>query len=188
MSPRTGVLAGAAVSGWAALLVVAAQPASAGRASVTALAAALAVPLLWAPQRVLYALVPLLVGLVCVLLAATGTSTAAAATAGVLLLVHVLLADLAADAVGASPGAVRAALGEVVPALVTGAVAVVPVALAVALSTGVAGPVGAVLRAAAPFLLALGLASRRPLWEWVPQRSGVSALTRRYLDRLASQR
>ena len=38
---------------------------------------------------------------------------------------------------------------------------------------------------AALLLAAVGLGSRRPSWEWLPPRSGLSALTRRYLDRSA---
>jgi hypothetical protein len=195
MSPRDGVLAGAAVSGWAALLLLATTADDTGSTAVVAGAVgALAVPLLWAPHRALPAIVPLLVGLLCVVLGATGTSPFAAAAVGVLLLVHVLLADLAADAVGSSARAVRAALAELAPAVAVGTVAAVVLAVVVGTLPVLPAPVGTALRTAAPFLvlaaavLALGLASRRPSWDWVPQRAGLSALTRRYVDRLARER
>jgi hypothetical protein len=195
MSARTGLLAGAAVSAWSALLLATLAAGEPARlVSAVVVVAALAVPLLWAPLRVLHSAVPLLVGLVCVVLAAGGSSPAAAGLTGVLLLAHVLLADLAADAVGASAPAVRAALAELAPALLVGAVTALLLVAGVAVAGDLPGRVGTALRMLAPFLLlvaallALGLASRRPSWEWVPQRSGLSALTRRYLDRLARER
>lgn len=195
MSPRNGVLAAAAVSGWAALLLVATTTADRGSTTVAVAAlAALAVPLLWTAHRVLRGAVPLAVGLVCVLLGAVGTSPFAAAAAGVLLLAHVLLADLATDAVGASARSVRAALAELAPAVAVGAMAAVVLAAVVGLLPDLPQRVGTALRTLAPAvllvaaLLALGLSSRRPSWDWVPQRAGLSALTQRYLDRLARER
>src|SRR5262249_14510309 len=136
--------------------------------------------LLWTPWTRVSRWVPLLVGLTCIAQTASGAPIAPASAMGVLVLLHVVLADLAADAVGASASAVGRAGRDRAPGLAAGAAAAVALALGITLATALPEPWLAVLRPAAPVLLlvagllALGIASRRPQWGRPPQRGGLS--------------
>lgn len=191
MTGRARLLPAAAATGWSALAVAAAT--SVAPPALT-LVAALCVPLLWLRRGWPARWVPLVVGLACVVLVAGSRSVVAAAGVGTLVLLHVVLADLAGDAVDSSAAAVRHALFDVLPGLLAGAAAAVFVALLlmVTASAGTGGSaMGAGLWLLSPFLLlvaallALGIATRRPSWWLVEDRRGLSALTRRYLDRVA---
>lgn len=161
-----------------------------------ALAAAGCVGALWASRRMLRRPAPFVVALVFVLFVVDSRATYLAVGLGVLLLVHVVLADLLDHTSGARPEPVRAALGALTPALILGGAAGPAVALGAAVTEPILGGLGdswaTGLRLAAPFLLlvgvllALGLATRRPGWGLGDDR-GVSALTRRYLDRVAER-
>lgn len=189
------VLLGLSAFAGLAALGVAAVASAAGQA--VALVAALTLPALWVDRPLLrgHAVVPLVVGLVCVLVVSGNGSVMSAAGAGVLVLLHVVLADLATDATGATRGAVGLALGEMRTGLVAGLVAAVAAAGLVAL--GLAGTallpddLGRSVRVLSPWLLllaallALGLASRRRAWQLSEDRRGLSGVTRRYLDRLS---
>lgn len=190
MTPGRRLTACAALVGWAALALGMTASSVPGE---VALVAALSVGLLARPGTRAARAVPLVVGLASVALVSGGVPVALAAAVGALVVVHVVLADLAADAVDASPRAVAAALRACAPALAVAAAAATALAAGSMLLPGpasVAAAAPALVLALAPLLLvagllALGLATRRPTWAWLPQRAGLAGLTRRYLDRAA---
>lgn len=191
MSPATRLQTVAAITACLALGIGAA---TSPLAQWVAVPSAVLTALLWTPWTRVSRWVPLLVGLTCIAQTASGTSIAPASAMGVLVLVHVVLADLAADAVGASGLAVGRAMRDLAPGVTAGAAAAVVLGLGVTLATAPPDPWLAVLRPAAPVLLlvagllALGISSRRPEWGRVPQRGGLSPVTRRYLSRVREDR
>jgi len=191
MTAATRLQTVAAIAAWLALGLGAAASAL---APWVAVAAALLTALLWTPWSRVARCVPLLVGLTCIGQALSGVSVVYASAMGVLVLLHVVLADLAADATGASASAVGRALRALAPAVAAGAAAAVVLLLGLTATTALPDVWNAALRLAAPLvlltaaLLALGLASRRAAWSYLPQRGALSAVTRRYLSRAREER
>jgi hypothetical protein len=189
MSPRAALLAVATACGWLALAIAAAS--SGGGSSVAVLAGLLAL-LIW-HRLGRWASTAAPVG--CIVLMVSSTSMLAAALAGLLVLAHLVLADLAADAHGARMAAVSEALARLLPgsALTAGALAVVLLAATLGRLLPTGWPVVGLLLSAPLLLLsavlvALGLPTRRRFWRFLVQPSHLSAVTKRYLNRAGLQR
>jgi len=183
MTARSGLLAVATAAGWLALALAAVT--SQSTPLVAVLAGLLSLASWHRHGRAVAVAVP--VG--CVVLLASASSVLLAAAAGVLVLVQLVLADVAADAHGARRAQLRAALSPLVPGGV--AAAVVAVLVAAAALIGARAPTAVVAPAVlagpllvlAAVLLALGRETRRDFWRMLTPRRRLSALTRRYVER-----
>ncbi len=184
MSPRIVSLAAATACSWTALLLVTSTSAAPSAIGVAAAGSTLGVwHRLGRPLSILPALA-------CVVMVVAGTSVTAAGAAGVLVLVHIVLVDLADDAHGSTGPEVAVAVRRLVPGAVAGVVATVAVAAGAVIGGAVPdGPLSVPLLLAAPllllsaFLLTLGLATRRAFWGRTASPAKISAVTRRYLAR-----
>jgi hypothetical protein len=185
MSPRGALLAIATACAWLALTVAVV---ASGTGVVVALLAGLLALAVW---HRLGRWASTVAPVACVVLLVGSTSLAAAALAGLLVLVHVVLVDLAADAHGERSSAVTEALSRLLPGFVWSAGALCVVLLAATFGRRVPTDwlvVGLLL--SAPLLLltavliALGLPTRRRFWRFLAVKpSRLSAVTRRYLAR-----
>ena len=184
MSPRTVLLAAATACSWTALFLVSSTSAAPPAIAVVAAGSTLGV---WHRLGRQLSILP---ALACVLMVVAGTSVPTAGAAGVLVLVHIVLVDLADDAHGSAGPAVALAVRRLAPGAVAGVVATAAVATGALIGGAVPdGPLSVPLLLAAPllllsaFLVTLGMATRRPFWGQLARPTRMSAVTRRYLAR-----